>query len=137
MVNSKTHWATKVSLFMANYERNLRIEANIRRKKRWRRWQSLQKNEKKDAEAKEKGNRVMLSIKDLVFKKWLVKKLVDYYVELYTIEEIIFINVVKLKLPTTMKIYLVVNMSQVVKYRKSVKEQKIKKPKLINITNFI
>ena len=57
--------------------------------------------------------------------------------ELYTIEEIIFINVVKLKLPTTMKIYLVVNMSQVVKYRKSVKEQKIKKPKLINITNFI
>ena len=36
-----------------------------------------------------------------------------------------------------MKIYLVVNMSQVVKYRKSVKEQKIKKPKLINITNFI
>ena len=57
--------------------------------------------------------------------------------ELYTIEEIIFINVVKLKLPTTMKIYLVVNMSQVVKYRKLVKEQKIKKPKLINITNFI
>ena len=76
----------------------------------------------------------MLSIKNLVFKKWLVKKLVDYYVELYTIEEIIFINVVKLKLPTIMRIYLVVNTSQVIKYRKSVKEKKVKKPKLINMS---
>ena len=31
-VNNKTHSVTKVSPFIANYERELRIEANIRRK---------------------------------------------------------------------------------------------------------
>jgi len=33
-VNNKTHLATKVSLFMANYRRELRIEVNIRRKEK-------------------------------------------------------------------------------------------------------
>ena len=33
-VNNKTHSATKVSLFMANYGRELRIGADIRKKKR-------------------------------------------------------------------------------------------------------
>ena len=32
-VNNKTHSATKVSLFMANYGRELRIGADIRKKK--------------------------------------------------------------------------------------------------------
>ena len=32
MVNNKTHTATKVSLFMVNYERELRIEGDIRKK---------------------------------------------------------------------------------------------------------
>jgi len=31
-INNKTHLTTKVSLFMVNYERYLRIEMNIRRK---------------------------------------------------------------------------------------------------------
>ena len=31
-MNNKTHSVTKVSPFIANYERELRIEANIRRK---------------------------------------------------------------------------------------------------------
>ena len=38
----------------------------------------------------------MLSTKDLVFKERPVRKLVDQYIGLYTIEEIISINVVKL-----------------------------------------
>jgi len=33
-VNNKTHLATKVSLFMANYRRELRIGVNIRRKEK-------------------------------------------------------------------------------------------------------
>ena len=33
-VNNKIHLATKISLFMANYERELRIEADIRKKKK-------------------------------------------------------------------------------------------------------
>ena len=33
VVNNKTYLTTKISLFMANYGRELRIEANIKRKK--------------------------------------------------------------------------------------------------------
>ena len=40
-------------------------------------------------------DRVMLNMKDSVFKERLVKKLVDQYIGLYTIEEIIFTNAVK------------------------------------------
>jgi len=58
---------------------------------------------------------------------------VDLYIEPYTIEEIVFTNAVKLKLLTTMRIHLVVNISQVVKYRKLVKEQKVKEPKLAEV----
>ena len=39
---------------------------------------------------------MILSTKDLVFKKRLVKKLVDQYVGPYTIEEVVSTNVVKL-----------------------------------------
>ena len=56
----------------------------------------------------------MLSTKDLVFKERLVKKLVDQYVGLYTIDEVISTNAVKLRLPTLIKIYLVMNVSQIV-----------------------
>jgi len=38
----------------------------------------------------------MLSTKDLVFKKRLVKKLVDQYVGSYIINEVVSTNVVKL-----------------------------------------
>ncbi len=52
-----------------------------------------------------------MSTKDLVFKERLVRKLVDQYVGPYTIEEVVFTNVVKLWLPTSIRIYLVVNVS--------------------------
>ena len=53
----------------------------------------------------------MLSTKDLVFKERLVRKLVDRYIGPYAIEEIVSTNVVKLRLPTSMRIHLVVNVS--------------------------
>ena len=59
----------------------------------------------------------MLSTKDLVFKKRPVKKLTERYVEPYEIKEVVSKNVVKLKLPASMRIYLVVNVSQVVRYK--------------------
>ena len=34
MINNKVHLATKVSLFIANYDRELRIETDIRRKEK-------------------------------------------------------------------------------------------------------
>ena len=67
----------------------------------------------------------MLSTKDLVFKKWLAKKLVDQYISLYIIEEVISTIAVKLKLPTTMRIHLVMNISQVVRYWELVKRQRV------------
>jgi len=44
-----------------------------------------------------KEDKVILSIKDLVFKEWLAKKLIDWYVGLYIIEEIVSTNAVELK----------------------------------------
>ena len=41
-------------------------------------------------------NKVILSTKDLIFKKQLAKKLVDQYVGLYTINKVIFTNAIKL-----------------------------------------
>ena len=78
-------------------------------------------------------NRVMLSIKDLVFKQRLVKKLIEQYVEFYIIEEIVSQNTVKLKLLASIRIYLVVNVSKVVRYREQVKEQRVKEPKLVEV----
>ncbi len=66
----------------------------------------------------------MLSIKDLVFKEKTTKKLMERYIELYTIEEIILANVIKLKLLVSIRIYLVVNISKIMRYRKLGKRAK-------------
>jgi len=52
--------------------------------------------ERGDVEMWKAGDRVVLSIKDLVFKEKLVKKLMDHYVGLYIIDKIVSINAVKL-----------------------------------------
>jgi len=58
----------------------------------------------------------MLSIKDLMFKG-LARKLVDQYVSLYIIDKIVSTNMIKLQFLTSMRIYLIVNISWVVIYR--------------------
>ena len=88
---------------------------------------------RKESEKWKKGDRVMLSTKDLVFKERLMKKLVDQYVGPYTIEEIVSTNTVKLRLPTSMRIHLVVNVSQIVQYKEQVEGQKKKEVKPIKI----
>jgi len=72
---------------------------------------------RKEMEEWKKRERVMVSIKDLVFKERPVRKLVEQYVRPYKIEEIVFINTVKLRLLSSMRIHPVVNMSQIVQYR--------------------
>jgi len=57
------------------------------------------------------GDKVMLSMKDLVFKERLVKKLIERYVGPYEVEEVVSKNAVKLKLPATIRIHPVVNIS--------------------------
>jgi len=53
----------------------------------------------------------MLNTKDLVFKERPARKLVERYVELYKIEEVVSMNAVKLRLPSSMRIHPVVNVS--------------------------
>ena len=96
MVNNKVHLATKVLSFIANYERELRIGTNIRRKEKvekatefverirkdWkedgvalRKVQEMRRQgDKRQIKVKvwKKGDRVILSIKNLIFKKRLV-----------------------------------------------------------------
>jgi len=57
----------------------------------------------------------------------------EIFVEPYEIEEAVSKNVVKLKLPSLMRIHLVVNVSRIVRYRKLVKGQKTKKPKPVEV----
>ena len=91
-----------MSLFIANYGRKLRIETNIKRKRKVekvvefaKRMKKIQKEaeivlrkaqkkmkqqadkRKKEVEEQKKNDKVMLSTKDLVFKKRPARKLVN------------------------------------------------------------
>jgi len=138
-VNNKVHSTTKVSLFMANYSRELRMGGDIRRKGKvekvmefveklkkvqeevgavLKRMQEEMKRyadrNRKVTEEWKKGDRVMLSTKGLVFKERPVHKLVKRYIGLYEIEEVVLLNTVKLQLSSSMRIHPVVNVSWVV-----------------------
>jgi len=157
-VNNKVHTATKVSLFMANYGRELRMGGNIRKKGKvesatefvermkkvheeaeaaLKRTQEEMKRyidrSRKETERWKKGDRVLLSTKDLVFKKRPVRKLTERYVGLYAIEEVVLTNAVKLRLPSSMRIHPVVNISQIVRYKEQIEGQKKEEGKLVEV----
>ncbi len=60
--------------------------------------------ERKKAEEWKVGDRVILRQKIWYSRKDWTKKLVDWYVGLYTIDKVISTNVVKLQLPILMRI---------------------------------
>jgi len=157
-VNNKAHTATKVSPFMANYGREMRMGGDIRKKgkvekagefvERMKRIHeeagaALKKAQedmkrqadkgRKETEDWKRGDRVLLSTKDLVFKERPAKKLVDRYVGPYTIEEVVSTNAVKLRLLTSMRIHLVVNVSRIVRYKEQVEGQKKKEGKPMEV----
>ena len=76
---------------------------------------------------------MLLSTKDLVFKEKPVKKLTERYIRLYVIEKVVSSNAVKLWLQTLIRIYPVVNISQIVQYKEQVRGQKKEKEKLIEV----
>jgi len=92
--------------------------------------------ERKEVEEWKKENKVMLSMKDLVFKERLTRKLVDQYVGPYIIKEVVSTNIVKLRLLTSIRIHPVVNVSQVVRYRELVEEQKVEEVKVVKEWEF-
>ena len=102
VINNKAHSTTKVSLFMANYGRELRIGVDLKRKGKVEkatefaeRIRKIQKEAgavlkraqekikrqadrgRKEAEEWKVGDKVILSTRNLVFKERLAKKLVD------------------------------------------------------------
>ena len=121
-INNKIHTAIKMSPFMANYGKEMRMGGDIRKKgkvesatefvQRMKRVQeeaeaALKKTQedmkrsadrgRKETEEWTKGDRVMLSTKDLVFKERPSRKLTERYVGPYAIEEVVSSNAVKLK----------------------------------------
>ena len=68
-----------------------------------------------------KRDRMLLSTKDLMFKERPTKKLIEQYVGPYTIKEVVSSNAVKLRLPSSMRIHPVINVSRIVWYREQVK----------------
>ena len=157
-VNNKVHTVTKVSPFMANYGREMRMGGDIRKKGKvenvtefvermkkvyeeaevaLRKTQEEMKRyadrERKEMEKWKKGERVLLSTKDLVFKERLSKKLIERYMGPYMIEEVVSSNAVKLRLPSSMRIHPVVNISQIVRYKEQVKGQKKEESKLVEV----
>ena len=135
-VNNKTYLTTKMSPFMANYGRKMRMGVDLRRKgkiekameftERIRKVQEevrarltrIQEEMKRQADRGRKKaeewkveDKVMLSMKDLMFKEKPARKLVDQYIGLYIIDEVISTNAVKLQLLTSMRIHPVVNIS--------------------------
>jgi len=88
---------------------------------------------RRETEVWKRGDRVLLSTRDLVFKKRLSKKLTERYMGPYVIEEVVSSNAVKLRLPSLMRIYPVVNVSQIVRYKEQVKGQKKEEGKPIEV----
>ena len=88
---------------------------------------------RQEVEEWKKREKVMLSTKDLVFNERPTKKLMEIYVKPYEIEEVVSKNAVKLKLLVSMRIYLVVNVSKIVRYKELVKGQKMEELKLIEV----
>jgi len=101
-VNNKVHTATKISPFIANYRRELRMGGDIRKrgkvekviefvermKKIYEKAEATLKKAQEDMKRQadrgrketkdwKKRDRILLSTKDLVFKERLVRKLVD------------------------------------------------------------
>ena len=157
-MNNKVHTATKVSPFMANYGKELRMGGDVRRKgkvervtkfvERMKKVQeeaaaALKKTQeemkryadrgRKEAENWKKGDRVLLSTKDLVFKERPSKKLMERYIGPYAIEEVVSSNAVKLRLPKSMRIHPVVNVSRIVRYKEQVEGQKKEEGKPLEV----
>ena len=157
-VNNKTHTTTKMSPFMANYGKEVRMGGDIRKKgkvesamefvermkkvhekaeaalkKTQEEMKRYADRSRKETEKWKREDRVLLSTKDLVFKERLVKKLMERYIGSYAIEEVVSTNVVKLWLSSLMRIHLVVNVSWIVQYKEQVRGQKKEEGKPVKV----
>jgi len=158
--NNKIHMATKILPFKANYGQDPRMGLERRRKRKYKaagkfveRMKKIQEKAKAvlgraQEEMKKFANRrqrekeeykvedlVLLSTKDL---KWQMKgrrleKLTEHFVGPYKVKGIVSSNAIELKLPKSIKIHPVVNVSRVQLYRLQIEGQKKILPKWVII----
>ena len=137
--NNKVHTVTKLSPFKVNYGRKPRIGFNIRKKRKYVKVEEFVKEMKdryeeakvalvksqeeikryvdrnrKEIEKYKVGDKVLISTKNFLME--LMKKLMEKYIRPYVAKKIISENVVKLELPVSLKIHLVVDVRRIVKY---------------------
>jgi len=149
--NNKVHTATKMSLFQANYGREPRIGFDIRKKGKNEKVEEFGKEMKerykearaalvklqeemkrqadrsrKEAEEYRVDDKVLISMKNFLMElmKRATKKLMEKFIGPYVVRKIVSENAVELELPALLKIYPVVNVRRIVKYRKQVEGQK-------------
>ena len=142
---------TKSSLFQVNYGRELRMGFNIRKKGKNEKAEEFVKEMKerheearvalvksqeeikrqidrsrKEAEEYRVGDKILISMKDFSIElmKRATKKLTEKFIRPYVVRKIVSENAVELKLLTSLRIYLVVNVRRIVKYREQVEGQK-------------
>ena len=81
------------------------------------------------------GNLVLLSTKDLKYQMAgrHIEKFTECFVGPYKMKAIIFSNIIELDLPSTIRIHLVVNVSQVWQYKSQVEGQRKETPQPVVI----
>ena len=149
--NNKVHTLTKTLPFQVNYGKELRIDFDIRKKRKNEKIEEFaremkerheearaalvrsQKEMKKQTDRNRKeikeyrvGDKVLISTKNFSMElmKRATKKLMEKFIGLYVVKKIVLENVVELELPASLQIHLVVNVRRIVKYRKQVEEQR-------------
>ena len=149
--NNKVHTATKMLPFQANYGRELRMDFDIRKKgknvkaeefarkmkerhkearvalvKSQEEMKKQVDRNKKEAEEYRVEDKVLISMKDFLMElmKRATKKLMEKYIGPYMVKKIVSENVVELELLVSLRIYLVVNVRRIVKYREQIEGQK-------------
>ena len=138
--NNKVHSSTQTMLFKANYKQDPRMGFKGKKEGKYEeaekfveKIKEIQEEEKAalskvqeemkkyaDRKRREVNNYkvedlVMLSTKNLKYQmvRRRTEKLTERFIGPYKIKKIILLNVVKLKLPSTIKIHLVVNVSRI------------------------
>ena len=160
--NNKVYTATKTSPFQVNYERELRMDFDIRKKGKNEKAEEFAREMKerheearaalmksqeemkrqadrirKEAEEYKVGDRVLISTKDFSAElmKRTMKKLTEKFIGPYVVKKIVSENVVELELPVLLRIHSVVNVRRIVKYRKQVEGQKKISPPPIEVAS--
>ena len=153
--NNKAHSSTKTLPFKANYGQDPRMGFEVRRKGKYKRAEKFvikmkevqeeakavlgkaQEEMKKYIDRKrgevneyKVGDSVMLSTKDLKYQmvRRRTKKLTERFVGPYKIKKIVLTNTVELELPSTVRIYPIVNISKICRYIGQVEGQKKEQP---------